>query len=137
MYNCSSTNRDEISVNNVIAKRKLTPEELLRVNALNRYKKIRRAERLNPSRMKVVNRVEQKKNLKKRVKRRYSIVRNIELKKEIEQNMVYYCYKHENDTDFKGMGSCLDYTSSIYDSCRGEYWGREILLCLKRRLHLR
>jgi hypothetical protein len=41
----------------------------------------------------------------------------LEVKKELEQNMIYYCFKHENDSRFSEPDDCTLFTKELLLEC--------------------
>ncbi len=59
-----------------------------------------------------------------------------ELQKEIEQNLVFFCMRHRQDSRFKDESVCKEFTEKIYQECQEQFEAddRRLFNCIKPKL---
>lgn len=59
-----------------------------------------------------------------------------ELQKEIEQNLVFFCMRHRQDSRFKDEAVCQEFTAKIYQNCQEKFEAddRRLFNCIKPKL---
>lgn len=115
-------------------KKQMTFKEKRRHSILELYRKLR---------------IEDKKNKKKpRYKRTIILgtpvqvkikpkVNRKEIKKEINQNLIYYCLKHEHSSKFETPDDCREYVFSVLEQCEEDVedvLSYQVIRCVKSEL---
>ena len=59
-----------------------------------------------------------------------------ELQKEIEQNLVFFCMRHRQDSRFSDEAVCKEFTAKIYQECQEKFEAddRRLFNCIKPKL---
>lgn len=135
LFGCGSGNVEEI-----VTEPPISGEESARRAALERYRLMRldalkHPEKYRRKRHYYVYRP--KKVVPRRLPRK---VDPEELKKEIEQNIAYYCIIHESDGKFENQEECRAHAKNVLEECENKkkLWNNnlDIVYCLKSQLKL-